>query len=135
MTKISPREVRLMSRKLLKMQGNAKTSALKLFLVSKESRLSKKKISVIMSRNTTLSKNVRTIYDMFLKQQAIIRQQRADIRQLQANRSPVCSKNEDCAKSMIALSQQLCPDCLGTRTIFKTKKHIRYSTECKSCKI
>ena len=71
MTKISPREVRLMSRKLLKMQGNAKTSALKLFLVSEESRLSKKKISVIMSRNTTLSKNVRTIYDMFLKQQAI----------------------------------------------------------------
>ena len=39
----------------------------------------------------------------------------------------------ECAKSMIALNQRVCCTCLGTRTVLKTKKNIRYSTVCRAC--
>ena len=135
MTKISSRQVRSLTRELLKTKDNAAKTARKVSVMSKEASTSSKKLSIAVLRNNTLSKNVRTMYDMFLKQQAIICQQRTEIRQFNAIKTPSPSTdNEDCAKTMIALSQQLCCDCLGTRTILKTKKHIRYSVECKTCK-
>ena len=39
----------------------------------------------------------------------------------------------ECAKSMVALNQRVCCTCLGTRTVLKTKKNIRYSTVCRAC--
>lgn len=39
----------------------------------------------------------------------------------------------ECAKSMIALNQRVCCTCLGTRTVLKTKKNLRYSTVCRAC--
>ena len=39
----------------------------------------------------------------------------------------------ECAKSMIALNQKVCCVCLGTRTVLKTKKNVRYSTVCRAC--
>ena len=135
MPKRNQREVRSMTRQLFKTRQDAEVNVRKLLAVSKEASTIKKRLVSMNARNTTLSKNVRTIYDMFLKQQVVIHRQQVQIRHLHANRNPVCNDNEDCAKSMIALSQQLCRNCLGTRTILKTKKHIRYSTECKVCKI
>jgi uncharacterized coiled-coil protein SlyX len=38
------------------------------------------------------------------------------------------------AMSMIAMSEQVCRTCLGSRTIMKIKKNQRYSVECKACK-
>jgi hypothetical protein len=135
MPKISTREVRRINRELLNTQNNLAESARKLAVVTKEASASKNKLYYIVSRNTTLSKNVRTLYNLFLSQQSIVRQQQADIRQLNTRKKQTQSTdNEDCAKSMIAMSQLLCCECLGTCTILKTKKHIRYNVECKSCK-
>lgn len=39
----------------------------------------------------------------------------------------------ECAKSMIALNQRVCCTCLGTHTVLKTKKNLRYSTVCRAC--
>ena len=136
MTKTSTRQVRSLTRELFKTKNNTAKTVRNLSAKTEEASKSKQQVSVMISWNKTLSKNVRTFYDMFLKQQAIIRQQQAKIRDLNFQSKPVQStENENCAKTMIALSQQLCCDCLGTRTIFKTKKHIRFSVECKACKI
>jgi hypothetical protein len=83
-----------------------------------------------------LEMNVRKLYEMFLKQQKVIRQQQSDLLE-NCKRNPHLAEtdsNLDCAKTMISMSQQVCSECLGTRTILKTKKNIRYSAECKSCK-
>ena len=35
----------------------------------------------------------------------------------------------------LASGQQLCRACLGSRTILRTKRHLRYSAECRLCKV
>lgn len=84
-------------------------------------------LNQLKSRNKLLEKNISELRQMCLKQQEMIRQQH------QPATLPTAA-NLDCAKAMLALSLQVCRTCLGTKTMLKTKRNIRYSVECKSCK-
>lgn len=84
-----------------------------------------KQLNQLKSRNKVLEKNISELRQTCLKQQEMIRQQHQPL---------PTAVNLDCAKAMIALSLQVCRTCLGTKTMLKTKKNIRYSVECKSCK-
>lgn len=86
-----------------------------------------KQLNQLKSRNKVLEKNISELRQTCLKQQEMIRQQH------QPATLPTAA-NLDCAKAMLALSLQVCRTCLGTKTMLKTKKNIRYSVECKSCK-
>ncbi len=92
--------------------------------------------SKLNNHKKILEMNVRKLHEMFLKQQKVIRQQQQNLLE-NCKRNPhlvETDSNLECAKSMISMSQQVCGECLGSRTILKTKKNIRYSVECKSCK-
>ena len=92
------------------------------------------KLHTLKKKNEVLKTNMRKLHQMFLKQQQVIRQQRCDLLENGKKNPATTPSNLDCAKTMIAMSQQVCPECLGAQTICKTKKNIRYSVECKACK-
>ena len=84
-----------------------------------------KQLNQLKSRNNVLEQNIRQ-----MKQQE---QQQHRVQPKKKKPLPTAA-NLDCAKAMLALSLQVCRTCLGTKTMLKTKKNIRYSVECKSCK-
>mgnify|MGYP006085588085 CR=1 FL=1 len=93
-----------------------------------------KKNHTLNKKNEVLKMNMRKLHQMFLKQQQVIRQQRCDLLENGKGNPATTPSNLDCAKTMIAMKHQVCPECLGAHTIYKTKKNIRYSVECKACK-
>jgi len=88
-----------------------------------------KQLNQLKSRNNVLKKNISELRKMFLKQQ----EQQHRVQSTKKKPLPTVA-NLDCAKAMLALSLQVCRTCLGAKTMLKTKKNIRYSVECKSCK-
>lgn len=139
MTKISNREMRALKREVLQLRK-------KVFECERNRTQLNKKIKTIQdahicqtsklkNHKKILEMNVRKLHKMFLKQQKVIHQQQSDILE-NCKRNPQLSasdSNLECAKSMISMSQQVCRECLGARTILKSKKNIRYSADCKSC--
>ena len=140
MTKISNREMRTLKREVLQLRKNA--------LESERNRIQmNKKIKTIQNAHICqsskfkkhtemLEMNVRELRKKFLKQERVIRQHQSDILE-NCKMNPHLSSSDsnlDCAKAMIAMSQQVCRECLGARTILKSKRNIRYNVECKRCK-
>ena len=71
---------------------------------------------------------------MFLKQQQVIRKQKVAIRTFELqNYTNGPDDINNVAAAMIALHQQECSACMGSGTVLKHKKNIRYSVECKQC--
>tara|TARA_B100000795_G_scaffold237690_2_gene198456 strand:+ start:535 stop:951 length:417 start_codon:yes stop_codon:yes gene_type:complete len=137
MTKISARYVRALQRDLLR------NKAVQRERIHVEMNIKNKKnreyalrctISTLKKKNEVLKTNVRKLHRMFLKQQQVIRQQRCDLLENGKRNPATTPSNLDCAKTMIAMKHQVCPECLGAQTICKTKKNIRYSVKCKACK-
>jgi len=94
----------------------------------------------LYSQNVLARQNVRILHDMFVEQQDMFVEQQT--RRKQSETREMLQKNEmqknpalETAHTMIALSQQSCAHCLGTRHILKTKKNKRFSVECKACKV
>lgn len=71
---------------------------------------------------------------MFLKQQQVIRKQKVAIRTFELqNDTNSHGDINNVVDAMIALRQQECSACMGSGTVLKQKKNIRYSVECKQC--
>lgn len=91
--------------------------------------------------NRQLRQNISYFQKLFGRQQRIIREQQARLQQLQQvcnmrenKKKELVRETNEVAVAMIAMSQQCCPACLGSGSVFKTKKNIRYSVECKQCR-
>jgi hypothetical protein len=128
MPKISKRTHRLVLRNLSKTKIKLKICK----------RIAQKLKKVIYKNKSTyklklvelVQKNV-NLHNMLTKQQEFIHKlnrtkKNVDIQKTQRDVL-------DCAKTMIALNEQVCSKCLGTGTVLKTKKNIRYSIVCKEC--
>lgn len=148
MTKISKRNVRALRREMRFTRNQASECARNRREMTKRmiqqqkahnchtSQLQKRN-SVLEMNVRELEMNVRKLNKESLKQQIVIQQQQCALLE-NGKRNPCLATipsphTMDCAKAMIAMSQGVCRDCLGARTILKTKKNIRYNVECKSC--
>lgn len=145
MTKISQRAVRTLRREVAKNSRMlAQTHRNVICCLDKASIDHKAYVSLLTSQenaNQQLRQNIVSFQKLFTKQQRIIREQRSRLQHLQH----VCNKREDeqkameretteVAVAMVAMSQQCCRTCLGSGSVQKTKKNIRYNVECKQCK-
>lgn len=70
-----------------------------------------------------MNKDLRELHSKFLAAQTLIR-----------NQQTLLKEPMDVARTMVALSNEVCSHCLGTRHVLKTKRNVRYSAECKKCK-
>jgi len=89
----------------------------------------------LYSQNVLARQNVRILHDMFVEQQEISRRTQSEIRDRLQKTEMQKNPALETAHTMIALSQQLCAHCLGTRHILKTKQNKRFSVECKACRV
>lgn len=139
MTKaISARNVRQLRRELRLVRTTVCQRSQKESVVAKRTRtkeaMYQTSIASFKARTVLLCKSVRTLEAMFGEQQSVIRRLQSQLRdtlQQKSNRKP--SPTLETALTMIALSEQLCAHCLGTRHILKINKNQRFSVECKAC--
>jgi len=137
MPKISDRDVRSLRREL----HDARSKVLQIKKDSTYKLLEcRKHLQIAKASNVILRQNAISLHDMFSDQQQTIRERNATIATLERvhyteENKAIAKKKEttDVAAAMIAMSQQVCRTCLGTGSVFKTKKNIRYSARCKSC--
>lgn len=145
MPKISERNVRALRREVVKSSRllaethqNAISCRAKASVDRKSSVLLLKKKEVA---NQQLRQNISYFQKLFGRQQRLIREQQARLQQLQQvcnmwenKQKELVRETNEVAVAMIAMSQQCCPACLGSGSVLKTKKNIRYSVECKQCR-
>jgi hypothetical protein len=91
--------------------------------------------------NRQLRQHLASFQTLFTQQQRIIREQQTRLVHLQRGHNKWVNgqraaerETNDVAVAMIAMSQQCCRTCLGSGSVLKTKRNIRYSVECKQCK-
>lgn len=101
-------------------------------------RMYKKHLHLANIKNSILRENIQSLHELFTEQQQRLRQQQVIIDKLKqvehVKRNPALTPGTyETAVSMIAMSQQVCASCLGTGTISKQKKNIRYNVTCQAC--
>ena len=91
--------------------------------------------------NRHLRQHLASYQTLFAQQQRLLQEQQTRLAQLQrwhnkwVNGQRAAERETNAvAVAMIAMSQQCCRTCLGSGSVLKTKKNIRYSVECKQCK-
>ena len=93
-------------------------------------------------QNQTSKQNFGSLQQMLVEQQQSNREMRVQLAHLHRLQHDIDNAASEAVRAttgvaiaMIAMSEQVCRTCLGSRTIMKTKKKQRYSVECKACKI
>lgn len=91
--------------------------------------------------NRQLRQHLASFQTLFAHQQCLIQEQQTRLVHLQQGHNKWVNgqraaerETNAVAVAMIAMSQQCCRTCLGSGSVLKTKKNIRYSVECKQCK-
>jgi len=108
---------------------------------SKDHHTSAKLLKRKEDANRQLRQHLASFQTLFTQQQRLIREQQTRLVHLQRGHNKwvngqkaVERETNAVAVAMIAMSQQCCRTCLGSGSVLKTKKNIRYSVECKQCK-